>query len=112
MHLTEAVDAVREKLVRHRLPGRTTLWATILKQIAEQDAFDGHYADTILETIRSFLTQLDDGTMISLWRETETGMGDETEDECPYPDSLRMDLEMELLQEITNLAWKEAREST
>jgi hypothetical protein len=40
MHLTEAVDTVREKLVRHRLPERTTLWATILKQIAKLDGFD------------------------------------------------------------------------
>jgi hypothetical protein len=37
MYLAEAVDAIREKLVQHRLPGRKTLWATILKQIAKQD---------------------------------------------------------------------------
>jgi hypothetical protein len=110
MHLTEAVDTVREKLVRHRLPGRTTLWSTILKQIAKQDAFEGHYADTILEIIRSFLSQMDDGTLISLWRQTEAGMGDETEDECLFPDPVRMDLEMELLQEITDLAWTEAKD--
>src|ERR1700730_14126317 len=107
MYLAEAVDAIREKLVRHRLSGRKTLWATILKQIAKQDAFDGHYADTILEVIRSFRIQLDDGTIISLWRQTETGMGEETEEECLYPDSVRMDLEMELLQDISDLAWKE-----
>jgi hypothetical protein len=108
MYLTEAVDAIRETLVQHRLSGRKTLWATILKQIAKEDAFDGHYADTILEVIRSFLSRVDDETLISLWRQTETGMGDETEDECLYPGSVRMNLEMELLQEITHLAWEEA----
>ena len=112
MYLAEAVEEIREKLVRHRLSGRKSLWATILKQIAKQDSFDGHYADTILEVIRSFLSQLDDGTVISLWRQTETGMGAETEEECLYPDSVRMDLEMELLQEITDLAWEEAKEGT
>ena len=111
MYLAEAVDAIREKLVQHRLSGRKTLWATILKQIAKQDAFDGQYADTILEVIRSLLGQLDDATIISLWRQTETGMGDETEDECLYPDSVRMNLEMELLQEITDLAWEEAKDA-
>lgn len=109
MYLTEAVEAIREKLVRHRLTGRTTLWATILKQIAKEDAFDGHHADTILEGIRSFLSPLDDATTISLWRQTETGMGDETRDESLVPDSVRMDLEMELLKEITDLAWEEAK---
>jgi hypothetical protein len=42
--------------------------------------------------------------------ETETGMINEIEDECLFPDSVRMDLEMELLQEITNLAWEEAKD--
>ena len=93
MYLTEAVDEIREKLVQHRLSGRKTLWATILKQIAKQDAFDGHHADTILEAIRAFLKPLDDKTIISLWRETETGMGDETDDECLFADCCRMDLD-------------------
>ena len=109
MHLSEAVDAIRERLVRHRLSGRKTLWAAILKQIAKQNGFDGHYADTILEVIRHFVRQLDDETTLSLWRQTETGMGDQTEDACLFPDSVRMDLEMELLQEITDLAWTEAK---
>ena len=101
MYLTEAVDEIREKLLQHRLSGRKTLWATILKQIAKQNAFDGHYADTILEAIRAFLKPRDDKTIISLWRETETGMGDDTDDECLFPDCCRM----ELLQQITDLAW-------
>jgi hypothetical protein len=108
VYLNEAADEIREKLVQHRLSGRKTLWKTILKQIAKQDAFDGHLADTILEAIRAFLKPLDDKTIISLWRETETGMCDETEDECLDPDCCRMDLEMELLQQITDLAWWEA----
>ena len=111
MHLTEAVEAIREKLVRHRLSGRTTLWATILKEIAKQDAFDGQYADMMLKVMRSFLSLLDDGTIISLWKQTATGTGDETEDECRDPDAVRMDLEMELLQEITDLAWEEAKDA-
>jgi hypothetical protein len=62
MYLGEAVDAIREKLVRHRLSGRKTLWATNLEQIAKQ------CADVILEVIRSVLSQVGDGTIISLWR--------------------------------------------
>jgi hypothetical protein len=109
MYLAEAVDAIQEKLVRHRLSSRKTLWSAILEQIANRDSFDGEHADTILAAIRSYLEPLDDQTVISLWRETEAGMGDDTDDECLFPDCCRMDLEMELLQEITNLAWEEAR---
>jgi hypothetical protein len=109
MYLHQAVDAVRERLIQHRLLGRKTLWATILKQIAKQNSFDGHHADTILEAIRSLLKPLDDQTIISLWRQTDTGMDDEAEDDCLLPECVRIDLEMELLQEITDLAWEEAK---
>jgi hypothetical protein len=109
MYIPEVVDVIRDKLVKHRLPGRKVLWSTILKQIAKQDSFDGQYADTILEAIRSFLKPLDDKTIISLWRQTETGMGDDTDDMCLFAACCRMDLEMELLQEVTNLAWEEAK---
>jgi len=112
MYIPEAVDVIREKLVTHRLSGRKTLWSTILKQIAKKDSFEGKYADTILETIRSFLKPLNDQTIISLWRQTETGMGDDTDDECLFPDCCRTDLEMELLKEITDLAWAEAKDAT
>lgn len=111
MYLTEAVDEIREKLVQHRLAPRKFLWATIIKQIAKQDALDGAYADTILEVIRSFLRPLDDATIISLWRETETGMSNETGADRFVPNDLRMDVEMELLQQITDWAWEEARGS-
>jgi hypothetical protein len=87
------------------------LWATILKQIARQEGFDGPYVETILETIDACLKPLDDRMIIGLWRQTEVGMVDDSDDEsCPLPDCCRMDLEMELLQEITHLAWEEARD--
>jgi hypothetical protein len=110
MYIAEVVDVIREKLVKHRLSGRKPLWSTILNQIAKQDSFDGSYADTILEAIRSFLKPLDDKTIISLWRQTETSMGDDTDDECLFPNCCRMDLETELLQEVTALAWDEAKD--
>jgi hypothetical protein len=110
MYIPEAVDVIREKLVQHRLSGRKTLWSTILKQIAKKDAIDGHFAETILAIIRSFLKELDDKTAISLWRNTEAGWADDAQDDHLLPFSVRMDLEMELLQEITNLAWEEAKE--
>ena len=112
MELTEAADAIREKLIEHRISRRANLWSTILKQIRKQDSFDGQYADTILAIIRSFLSRLDDQTAIGLWRTTEAGFADETEDDCLLPDCIRIDLGMELLTAVTDLAWNEAKKST
>jgi hypothetical protein len=111
MELTEAADAIREKLMEQRISRTANLWTTILKQIRKQDAFDGKYTDTILEVIRSFLSELDDQAAIALWRSTEAGLADDSDDDCLIPDCLRNDLEMELLTAVTDLAWDEAKES-
>ena len=110
MELTEAVEAIREKLIEHRISGKANLWSTILKQIKKQNPFDGNHADTILEIIRSFLSKLDDQTAIGFWRTTEAGFADETDDDYLFPDSVRIDLEMELLKAVTDLAWNETKE--
>jgi hypothetical protein len=112
MELTEAADAIHEKLIEHRISRTANLWSTILKQIRKQNSCDGQYVDTILEIIRSFLRQLDEQTAIGLWRTTEAGFADDTEDDCLLPDCIRIDLEMELLTAVTDSAWDEAREST
>ncbi len=110
MDLIDAVEAIRDKLIEHRLSRSAKLWSTILKQIRKQDSFDGNYADTILEIIRSFLSRLDDQTAIGIWKTTEAGIADESEDDYLFPDSVRIDLEMELLKAVTDLAGNEAKE--
>jgi hypothetical protein len=110
MELTEAVEAIREMVIEHRISRTANLWSTILKQIRKQNSFDGDHADTILEIIRLFLSRFDDQTAIGLWRTTEAGCGDDAEDDCLFPDSIRIDLKMELLKAVTDLAWNEAKE--
>jgi hypothetical protein len=112
MDLIEAADGIRERLIAHRISRRTNVWSKMLTQIRKQDCFDGEYAETIQEVIRSFLSQLDDQIAIQLWRTTEAGFTDDTEDDCLFPDHIRMDLEMEILKGVTDLAWHEARESS
>jgi hypothetical protein len=110
MDLIDAADAIREKLIEHRISRTANLWSTILKQIRKQDSFDGHYVDPILGIIRSFLSRLDDKKANGLWRTTEAGFADDNEDDYLFPDSVRIDLEMELLKAVTDLAWNEAKE--
>ena len=72
MHLAEAVDTNSRETGPHGLSARKSLLETILKQIAKQDGFDGHYDDTSLEVIRHFVRQLDNETTLSFWRQTRT----------------------------------------
>ena len=109
MYLFEAADTIRDRLIEHQVSRSEDLWETILKQIKKQDSFDGKYVEPILEVIRTFLSQLDDDTTIALWRTTETGCAYDSDDDWLIPDDLRFDLEMELLKEVTDLAWSEAR---
>ncbi|MGO9469703.1 MAG: hypothetical protein ACLQVF_36835 [Isosphaeraceae bacterium] len=110
MDLTEAADAIREMLIEYRISRTAKLWSTVLKQITKRDGFNRQYVDTILEIIRSFLSGLDDQTAIGLWRTTDPGFAEESEDNWLFPDCIRIDLEMELLKAVTDLAWTEAKE--
>jgi hypothetical protein len=108
MFLSDAVDEIREKLVKHRLAPRKYLWQTILKEIAKTSSFNGAYAQIIERMIEEFLKPLDDATIISLWSETEVGMSKEHEDNLYIIAGLRMDLEVELLEKVTDVAYYEA----
>jgi hypothetical protein len=108
MYLSEAVDEIREKLVKHRLAPRKFLWRTMLMQIKKAGYFDGHLENPILEAIRSFVRPLDDATIKSLWRETETGMCNENDADRWFTDDLRYDVEMEILQHLMDMACYEA----
>jgi len=103
MYLTEAIDTIREKLLA------AGQWTTILAQIRKQNSLDGTLADAIQGSIDGFLETLDQDTMNSIWEETDTGMQREYGAEEIHPDGVRQDLEMELLDEVTKLAWEEAR---
>jgi hypothetical protein len=50
------------------------------------------------------------GVATTSWLETETGSGDDPEE--LLADCVRIDLEMELLAEVTKVAWDEARPQT
>jgi len=104
-----AVEDIREAAMEHRLPGprKEVLWATILAQVAKSDTCDGSLADLLLEIIRDYLKKPADQDIVAMWLETETGGG--ADPEVLLPDCVRIDLEMELLAEVTRVAWEEAK---
>jgi hypothetical protein len=105
-----ATDDIRQAAIEHRLPGpgrKKFLWATILAQVAKRDCCDGALADLLLEIIRDYLKKPSDEDIIAMWLETESGLADDPE--TLFVDCTRNFLEMELLAEVTNIAWEEAR---
>lgn len=110
LSLYAAVDDIREAATKYRLQGpkKKYLWATILSQVAKRDTCDGTLADTLLEIIRDYLKKPSDQDIISMWLDTETGGGDDPK--RLLVDCVRIDLEMELLAEVTREAWEEAKE--
>jgi hypothetical protein len=111
MVLDEAVESIRSAAQRHTVPGgkgrKRDLWDTAIAQIAERDSFDGECFDTFSDLIREFLAKLSDETVIDLSCQTETGMGHNPEEQIA--DCVRIELEDELLHEVTEAAWEEAR---
>ena len=107
-----AVDDIREAATEYRLPGsdKKFLWATILAQVAKSDMCDGSLADLLLDIIRDYLKRPTAQEVISMWLETETGGGDDPEG--LLADCVRIDLEMELLAEVTRVVWEEGRPKT
>ena len=110
--LFQAIDVVRERVMRLPSSEKADVWSTILKQIAKRKSFEGRYAVAIEEIIRPLVQRLDDDVAIAMWRETEIGMGDDADDEQLVADSVRMDLEVELLEAVTHLAYEEAKRKT
>jgi len=104
-----AVEDIREAAMKHQLPGpeKKLLWATIVSQFAESPSCDGALVDLLEKIIQDYVEKLADEDVIAIWLETEAGGGDDPE--TLYADSVRMDLEVELLEEVTRVACDEAK---
>ena len=87
---------------------RVDVWTAMTLQISSRDSCDGAYIDIIMELINKHLKELKEKTIRSLWKETETGIMNQLDDEGFSANSLCTDLEMELLELITNSAWNDA----
>ena len=88
--------------------GNTNLWKAIVTQIAERDCLDGSYLTIIQDLISSYLGKLCDEGKISIWEETESFLNNKVDSQyIPY--HIDMDLEVELLDEITRYAWDEVK---
>ena len=91
---------------------RVDVWTAMTLQISSRDSCDWTYVSIIMELINKHLKELKGKTIRSLWKETETGIKHQLDDEGFSVDSLRIDLKMELLELITKRAWEDAESSS
>ncbi len=110
IHLYEAVQDIIEQLEIQSDPAdnKTSVWNKVISQISERDYLDSSYCDIIEKFISVYLDKLDDDSKRHLWTETETGgWNSHLAVQDIHIDSIEMDLEVELLDEITRYAWDE-----
>ena len=84
------------------------LWDTAVHQIKKKNSLDGFYYDSIQSISNEYIKKLKENEIVQIWKETETGMNSSYEAENVPIDSLKFELEEEIMYEITGLAWSEA----
>ena len=92
--------------------GKINLWDMTVHQIKNKDSVDGRYYDSIQGIVNEHISQMKDDEVIIVWKETETGINRDYEPEDVPIDSLKFDLEEELMDEITKIAWSETEHHT
>jgi hypothetical protein len=87
---------------------KVDIWSKIVSQVSERNSFDASYCEFIEKAISDYLNKLNDDAKRQFWTETETGLSSDIDAQDFLIDSIEMDLEMELLDEITRHACDEA----
>ena len=91
---------------------KMNLWDMTVHQIKEKNSLDGFYYDLIQGISNEYISKLKDDEVLRIWKETETGMNSNVEPENVPIDSLKFDLEEEIMYEITGVAWNDAENHT
>ena len=112
--LSEFVNEIIKELNSKPCPDneKINLWDIAVHQIKVKNSLDGFYYDLIQSVSNEYVKKLKDSEIIQIWKETETGSNSINEPENVPIDSLKFDLEEEIMYEITGAAWNEAENHT
>ena len=78
-----------------------SVWSSIIMQIKKSDSFSNKYVHVIENRIEGFIDRITDGEKITLYNETETGITNPIDIETAIISQVELDLQMELLDEVT-----------
>ncbi len=112
--LSECVNDIINELNLKPCPDndQMNLWDMAVHQIKKKNSLDGFYYDSIQSISNEYISKLKANEVMRIWKETETGMNSNYEAGNVPIDSLKFDLEEEIMYEITGVAWSEAENHT
>jgi hypothetical protein len=108
--LIDAVWDIEDELMKIPFTKNKSVWEGIINEIKKKRTIAYKYIEIIEAEISKYLKTLKDEDKKSIYRETETCMLNQDEDEIELytVDSIEMDLENELLSELIDNAYEEA----
>jgi len=112
--ISEFINSIIQTLNSKSCPGNVemNLWETTLHQIKNKNSIDGRYYSLIQNIVNEFIKKLRDEEIIQIWKETELSLNRDFEPEDVPIDSLKFDLEEEIMDEITTIAWRDTENHT
>lgn len=108
--MLQALDIIVGKLKATTI-GANSAWNLILRNFAEYKfkAIDSKYLIYIEDAISEYVTSLPSKRKREIWNQTEAGIRQPDEMGNILIESIEMDLEVELLEEVTKFAATEAK---
>jgi hypothetical protein len=100
-----AVDQVIDRVRQRKLPGdHHSVWDSILSQFGRDGLCDARLVDIVEEEIRAYLASLKGPSLRRLWSWAAKGMAESTDCSGVPPAQMRMFLEIDFLDCVTELA--------
>jgi hypothetical protein len=102
---SNAVDQVIDRARQRKLPGdHHSVWDSILSQFGRDGLCDARLVDIIEEEIRAYLASLKGPSLRRIWSWAAEGMAESTDCAGVPTEQIRMFLEIDFLDCITELA--------
>ena len=107
-NISEFLNNIIQTLITQACPenDEMNLWEMTLYQIKTKDSIEGRYYSLIQNIVNDSINKLGNNEIIRIWRETELGGNSNLEPEDVPIESLKFDLEEEIMDDLTTIAWQ------
>ena len=107
--LSDAINDIKE-MVRSSTSGQGDPWLEIVNHCEPPGMVDMSYCEPVEEAVKKYISGISDDDKRSIWLGTEIGQMKEDEVDDIYIDSIAMDLQELLFEEVIHRAFFEADE--
>jgi predicted nucleic acid-binding protein len=112
--MSEFINSIIQTLNSKSYPENheMNLWEVTINQIKNKNSIDGRCYSIIQNIVNQSIKNLRDEEVMQFWKETELSINRDFEPEDIPIDSLKFDLEEEIMDEITTIAWTDTENHT